>query len=422
VANILVVDDEPGIREFMVDTLATDGHSLSEAADGTAALQRLREQSYDLLFTDLRMPGNVDGMGVLREARASHPDMKVIVLTAHGSVASAVDAMKLGAHDFLEKPVSGPTELRILVSRALDGPYEASGESDDPPTSTDRLRRQLARALGADYTVEGLVGKGGYAAVFTVNDKRLDRRLAAKVLLPQFATVEDTAERFRREARMMGRLSHPNILPVYFVGRDRDVPCFVMPYISGGSLATLVERHGRLAMPVVLRVARELASALDFAHHMGVVHRDLKPENILIDQESGRSILADFGIAKAVAPESAATAPGVFLGTPRYSSPEQAAGELEINERSDVYSFGVVVYEMISGRTPFDGSNASKILAQHLVAPVPQLRKYLPDVVNRQTDAVIARALAKDPVDRFSSAGAFVLALEVAVRNGGGGR
>src|SRR6266513_2975624 len=118
-ANILVVDDESGIREFISETLASDGHVLSEAADGVSALERLREHQYDLLITDLRMPGGVDGMDVMREARACVPEPKIIVLTAHGTVSTAVDAMKLGADDFLEKPVSGPVELRVLVSRTL---------------------------------------------------------------------------------------------------------------------------------------------------------------------------------------------------------------------------------------------------------------------------------------------------------------
>jgi CheY-like chemotaxis protein/tRNA A-37 threonylcarbamoyl transferase component Bud32 len=415
VANILIVDDEPGLREFMIDTLDGDGHELYEAADGATAIQRLRERAYDLLITDLRMPGSIDGIDVLREVRAAYPETRVIVLTAHGSVATAVDAMRLGAHDFLEKPVSGPTELRIVVSRALDAHYDAeTNDGSSGGTATERIARQLGRALGPDYSVERLIGKGGYAAVFEVFDRRLRRRLAAKVLLPEFATA-DHADRFRREVRTIARLSHPNIVPVYFVGRERDIPCFVMPLVSNISAATLITTHGSLGIPVVLRMAREIAGALDFAHRMGVVHRDVKPENILIDATTGRTMLADFGIAKAFVPTGVSTGPGVFIGTPRYASPEQIVGEANVDQRSDVYSFGVVIYEMLSGRVPFDGPNANSIITQHLVAPVPPLNAHLPHVSSKM-DAVIARALAKDPVDRYATVGAFVLALDIAAR------
>jgi DNA-binding NtrC family response regulator len=166
VANILVVDDEPGIREFLVETLATDGHHLTEAASGDAAVQRLNEEEFDLLITDLRMPGKLDGMDVVREARKSHPHTRVIVLTAHGSVATAVDAMKIGAIDFLEKPMSGPTELRILVSRALADSQDS--QDDNIADVTEYLAKQLTRALGGDYRVDDLIGQGGYAAVFGV--------------------------------------------------------------------------------------------------------------------------------------------------------------------------------------------------------------------------------------------------------------
>ena len=153
-ANILVVDDEPGIREFLVETLATDGHHLTEAASGDAAVQRLNEEEFDLLITDLRMPGKLDGMDVVREARKSHPHTRVIVLTAHGSVATAVDAMKIGAIDFLEKPMSGPTELRILVSRAL---ADSQDSQDDNIVGRHRVSRQAARAARSAPTIAWMI-------------------------------------------------------------------------------------------------------------------------------------------------------------------------------------------------------------------------------------------------------------------------
>jgi serine/threonine protein kinase len=411
VANILVVDDEVGIREFLVEALASDGHHLTEAASADAAVERLRHEDFDLLITDLRMPGKLDGMDVVREARQSHPDTRVIVLTAHGSVSTAVDAMKLGAIDFLEKPMSGPAELRTLVSRALSGTPDSGSQ---PITDVNEyLARQLTKALGADYRVGDLIGKGGYAAVFGVQDLALDRALAAKVLLPEFASSEDTAGRFRREARTMAKLSHPNIMPVYFVGREREVPFFVMPRVDGSSIAELIGARGKLEATEVVRIVADIAAALDYAHSAGVIHRDVKPANILIDGATGRAILTDFGISKAVIPEgvSAATVPGVFLGTPQYSAPEQIAGEHDVGPRADIYSFAVVIYEMIAGRVPFDATSSSRIAAQQLFAPVPPLSRFAPHV-SRKVDSVMARALAKNPADRFATASEFARELD----------
>jgi serine/threonine-protein kinase len=317
--------------------------------------------------------------------------------------------MKLGAIDFLEKPLRGPTELRILVSRTLER-WAAYGEPDGSD-QTEQLQRALGRTLGPDFTVGERIGRGGYAMVFRVLDRRLDRQLAAKVLLPEFAAATDAAERFRREARTLAQLTHPNIVPVYFVARQRDVPCFVMPFVEGEPLSALLAREGALALPVVLRIARDVAFGLDFAHQSGVLHRDVKPENILIDASTGRSLLGDFGIAKALAHSSLGTGPGTFVGTPRYMSPEQVTGERDIDARSDIYSLGIVVYEMLAGKPPFDGKSSHKILVKQLTAPAPPMRT---KHATPHVQSVIARALAKDPAKRFSSAGAFVFALQVA--------
>lgn len=418
-AAILVVDDEAGIREFMVETLSVDGHSITEAVDGSEALGCLNRRRFDLLITDLRMPGPLDGIGLLKAARAAHPEMKVIVLTAYGTVGTAVDAMKLGANDYLEKPVSGPTELRILVSRALEARIKNGNGAHAAADPMKQLASEVGRALGPDYDVEGTLGRGGYAVIFRVHDRRLNRQLAAKVLLPEFAAITDTAERFRREAQTVARLSHPNIVPVYFVGREGDVPCLVMPFIEGEALSALLDRQGKLALPLVLRITRDVAAALDFAHQAGVIHRDVKPDNILLQSTTSRSLLTDFGIAKALAPGSSGTGPGTFIGTPRYVSPEQATGEQDLDARTDIYSLGVVVYEMISGKPPFAGGNALRTLGQHVSARVPPLHKRIPGV-NRHIDVVIARALAKGPAERFATAGSFVFALQVAAGLGDG--
>lgn len=278
----------------------------------------------------------------------------------------------------------------------------------DPATG---LAQDVARALGPDYEVEDVIGRGGYAIVFRVHDKQLDRRLAAKALFPEFAAVSSIAGRFRREAQMAARLTHPNIVPIYFVGREGDVPCLVMPLVEGEPLSARLRREGQLVMPIALGVARDVAAALDFAHHAHVVHRDVKPDNILLEFATGRSLLTDFGIAKALASDSVVTASGVIIGTPHYVSPEQATGDRELDARSDVYSLGVVVYEMLAGAPPFNSTSVQAIFHQHATAPVPLLRPRREDVTD-DMEAAILRALEKDPATRFADAGEFVKALE----------
>ena len=277
-----------------------------------------------------------------------------------------------------------------------------------------KVAASVGLALGKGYRVEELIGRGGYAVVFRVHDERLDRKLAAKTLIPQLIPNDEIAERFRREARTAARLTHPNIVPIYFVGTEEGAPCYVMPLVEGETLAARIRREGQLPIPVALGVARDLAAALDFAHQSGVVHRDVKPDNILLEIASGRSLLMDFGIAKALQQGAPITISGVVIGTPHYMSPEQAAAEREVDGRTDVYSLGVVIFEMLAGAPPYEARNAQALVMQHVSAPIPSLAARRPEI-SPEFDAAMAQALAKDPHQRFMTAGEFFAALENAV-------
>jgi serine/threonine-protein kinase len=265
--------------------------------------------------------------------------------------------------------------------------------------SLDRLRA----ALSDRYTVERELGRGGTATVYLATDLRHDRPVALKVLRPELASVLGP-ERFLREIRTTARLTHPHILPLLDSGDVDGTLFFVMPYVAGESLRERLEKEKQLPLEEALRIAREVADALSYAHAQGVIHRDIKPENILL--ESGHAVVTDFGIARAidVAGGERLTETGIAVGTPTYMSPEQASGSRELDARSDLYSLGCMLYEMLAGDPPFVASDSRVLLARHLMDPVPPLRTVR--AVPSGVASAIDKALNKAPADRFGSAGA----------------
>jgi eukaryotic-like serine/threonine-protein kinase len=274
----------------------------------------------------------------------------------------------------------------------------------------------LSAALADRYRIERQIGAGGMATVYLAYDIRHDRRVAIKVLRAELAAVIG-AERFLAEIKTTANLQHPHILPLFDSGEARQQGggagtflFYVMPYVEGESLRALLNREKQLPIGDAVRIATEVASALDYAHRQGVIHRDIKPENILL--HDGRALVADFGIALAASKAGGArmTETGMSLGTPHYMSPEQAMGEREISARSDVYALGAMTYEMLVGDPPFTGSTAQAIVAKVISEkphPIRRARDRVPPVVE---DAVLT-ALEKLPADRFASAAEFSAAL-----------
>jgi len=277
----------------------------------------------------------------------------------------------------------------------------------------DYLHDRVTVAVGTQYLIEREIGRGGMAVVYRAIDTRLNRPVAIKVLPPDVAFNQDVRTRFIREAQTAAQLNHPNIVPIYSVD-EKDgggLVYFVMAYVDGDSLGVRLTREGAWPIDRAVRVLRDVADALAYAHARGVVHRDIKPDNILIDRASGRPMVTDFGIARAAAGETRLTVTGVAVGTPAYMSPEQALGEREIDGRSDLYSLAVVGYHMLTGETPFKAVNTPAMLVKHVSERPRPVRERRPEVPAYLAVA-IDRALSKRPEDRWSDAAEFRDALD----------
>jgi serine/threonine protein kinase len=282
-----------------------------------------------------------------------------------------------------------------------------------PISPTDELGTHVAQVLSANYELESEVGRGGMGIVYCARDRRLKREIAIKVLPPELSFRADIRQRFLREAETAAQLNHPNIVPIYTVEEKDNLVYFVMAYIKGDNLGQRLQEHGPIAPVEVRRILHEVADALAYAHNRNVIHRDIKPDNIIIDEETGRAMVTDFGIARALTDsgDSRLTATGMAIGTPAYMSPEQSAGDSAIDGRSDLYSLGVVGYQMLCGQPPFVANNTPSMLVKHLSEkPIPVDERW-PDLPQDLSRAVMM-CLEKDPADRFPSAAAFAVALD----------
>jgi serine/threonine-protein kinase len=280
------------------------------------------------------------------------------------------------------------------------------------------LPEGLERALAGRYQLQRQVGRGGMATVYLAHDLRVGRPIALKALKPDLALALGH-ERFLREIRTVANLTHPHIVPLLETGEAAGTVYFTMPFVAGESLREALDRQPQMPLDEALRIAAEVADALDCAHRHNIVHRDIKPDNILL--EEGHAVVADFGVARAIATaggeelEEKLTATGVTFGTPAYMSPEQAGGERAIDGRSDIYSLGSVLYEMLAGEPPYRASSLPALITKILVFPIPSLkidRPSLPEAVDR----LVQRCLAKAPADRFQTAAELRDALRATAR------
>ncbi len=303
-----------------------------------------------------------------------------------------------------------PHEANFCLNCGAATPTEPGVPERTAPTGAVEISR-LTRALTASYRIERVLGEGGMATVYLAEDVKHRRRVAVKVMRAELAETLGT-ERFLREVEIAAQLSHPNILPVHDSGAAEGFLYYVMPFVEGESLPARLAREKQLPVAEALRLAREVAEALAYAHQHGIVHRDIKPANILLS--TGHALVADFGIARAIAGDGKAlTQTGLAIGTPQYMSPEQAMGQGDVDGRTDVYALGCVLYEMIAGEPPFSGPTAQSVIARALTETARPLSSSREGLSSR-VSSLVTRALAKSPADRFQTATEMVDAIRAA--------
>ncbi|MGH7657808.1 MAG: serine/threonine-protein kinase, partial [Gemmatimonadales bacterium] len=278
------------------------------------------------------------------------------------------------------------------------------------------VRERLARALGPDFELLELLGRGGFAEVYEVRDNRLHRRLAVKVLRPDLAWTEGMLHRFEEEARSLARLSHPNILPIHFVGDTEGLVYYAMPFVEARSVGQLLRQQGPLDPETAVQLIRPILDALEHAHARGMIHRDIKPDNILVENGTGRPLLVDFGIARQMDGSPGTTGSGFVVGTPTYMSPEQALGQQNVDHRADLYAVGAMLYQMVTGQPPYEGETSQEVIGRHINDPIPSPGEVDEDIPEWLSNVVV-HAMAKRPDERYQHAAE--MAADLLDSNGG---
>jgi len=423
--RVPLVDDSETLRRAIRRSPTAEGHQVVEASNGREAVELLGEQDFDLIVSDVRMP-DMDGVELLRAIHERDADLPVVLITGDPELETAMKAVEYGALEYLAKPVDveklKASALRAFALRKkrLDArlALEAQSSTRARPLPLGLRDRDTwtGSLLGSRYRVGKLIGVGGMGSVYEAERVDLAQmRVAIKVLHPSVGARSDLVMRFRREAETVAALDHPNIVRILDFQTPPNEPAFlVMERLHGEPLGEAIGKEGRFSAERAAFVASQVLSALSAAHAANVVHRDLKPDNVFLTIMSGlRDIvkLLDFGVAKLMNARNneKLTQTGSVLGTPAYMAPEQARGA-SVDHRSDIYAVGSMMYETLAGTAPFVAENYNALLFKiQKTAPTP-LDVLRPDV-DPALAAVVRRAMAKNPSERFQTADAMEAAL-----------
>jgi serine/threonine protein kinase len=384
--KVLVADDDAVWRRLLDQNIRRWGYEVVTAEDGQQAWEILQENAAPrIAVLDWQMP-ELDGVEICRRIRRSLnlPFVYTIILTSRGTREDMVAGLESGADDYIVKPV----DMAILRSRLTAAVRIV--QAVPPP-------RQIP-----GYQLLGRLGAGAMATVYKARQLSLDRVVAVKILPKKFCQRPEFVARFYAEGRAAAKLNHPNIVAALDVGRHGDTHYFVMEYVEGHTVHERIVKEGPYAETNALAIGIQVATALDHAHHAGLIHRDVKPKNILITK-AGVAKLADMGLARAVSDREAAEAEaGRAFGTPYYISPEQIRADMDIDYRADIYGLGATLYHMVTGKPPFEGPDVATILRKHLREPLVP-----PDHVNRELtngmSEIIELCMAKNPAKRYAT-------------------
>lgn len=397
--SILIVDDDPAMRLLLETLLGKLGFEMDSASDGEDALRRVKARHFDLVISDLKMPG-LDGIELLEAIKAAGLDTEVLIISAVSSIPTAVEAVKLGAINYVQKPID-PKALKEEV-RAIFRNRRSKPSAPAAPARSPRTPPATGQMIGR-YRLRDRLGVGAMAVVYAAFDPNLQRTVAVKVFQPSRLLnpeqEDELLQRFHREARAVGQLTHPNIAPIYDFAKDAmsDAMYFVMEWVAGTDLSALLASETKLPVEQVIRIVYQIADALEFAHARSIIHRDVKPSNIIVGVGDFTKVL-DFGVAWI--PHSELTRIGNFVGSPAYLSPEMVRGE-PVDYRSDQFSLGSVMFEMLAGQKAFYSDQLVPTLENIANKDHPRLGE-LGLAVPPEVHAILDTLLEKLPQDRYA--------------------
>lgn len=424
-AKILLVEDDLDLALIVTDSLSAEEHVIEHAATGPAARDRLLADTYEVVILDWDLPG-ITGYEILREFRGRGGTTPIIMLTGRNSFEEKEQGLDAGADDYLTKPF-GMRELRArvraLLRRAAVVPpvgvsppqqeVAAVAPSSAPMTAPATVYLGAGALLDGKYLLEEPIGQGGSAVVWRATHIVLNRPVVVKMLAGHLVDNSVAVDRFMQECHAMARLNNPNIIAIFEVGVVNKAPFLVMEYASGMTIRKMIETHGAAPVRVALEIISQVCRGLQAAHKAGIIHRDLKPENIIIQdmKESHFVKIADFGISHLIGAERL-TDEGTVVGTLEYISPEQIE-EAELDCRSDLYAVGIILFEMLTGRLPFESKTPHALLikkVQQRADPIWSRRgDILPDSA---VDKILQKCLEKNPDLRYQTADELRLEIE----------